>query len=451
MSTTALPLRLWQAAVPLIAACVGVLAGFSPALGLAAAFGLVYVVLVFNDLALGVALFLGVTFLESISALESLSVAKLAGGILAFSWLALVATGRLEKRQLVTAHPTLVATLVALGAWVTVSVLWAELPGTALGGAQRWVLNLVLVPIVFTAVRERRHVYWMFALFIVGCLVSAAFGLTTGLSDGEDRLGGSGINANELGDLLIVSAVFAAALGSSRDLAPPLRALAFGASGLSVLALLATVSRGALVGMAFVMLVAPLVIGRGRRLLALSLAVLATAGGAVYLVALAPSTALDRITQADTQGSGRTEIWKVGLRMVKANPVLGVGADNYRNSTVHYLLEPGAVYRSDYIVDDPHVAHNIYLQVQAELGIFGTLAYLGILGFCLKSCLTAAGRFRAAGDRPMELMSRALLLGLCGMLSSAFFSNSIYNKQLWLLLALAVAIRSLAQRPAAAT
>lgn len=449
----ALPLRLWQVGVPAFAALVGAVAGLSPALGLAAALGLVYVVLVVNDLALGIALFLGVTFLESISAFEALSLAKLAGAILSFSWLALVATRHTDGRPLRADHPALVVTLTLLGTWATVSVLWSEDSAAALGGAQRWVLNLILVPIVYTAIRQPRHVRWMFALFVTGCLVSAVFGLATGLSDDDSgRLGGSGVNANELGDLLIVSIVFAAALGSSRDLAPPVRALAFGASGLSLIALLATVSRGALVGMAVVLVISPFLIGPRRRLLALCLVVLAAGGGAFYLLAVAPASSLERITQADTQGSGRTEIWRVGLRMVKANPVLGVGADNYRNSTIHYLLEPGTFTRSDYIVDDPHVAHNIYLQVQAELGVFGLLAYLGIIGFVLQSCLVAARRFGAAGDHSMELMARALLLGLCGTFASAFFSNSVYSKQLWLLMALAVAMRTMsrAQPPAAA-
>ena len=435
---------LWQLAVLLCAAAVGVIAGLSPMLGLAAAFGLVYLVLVFQDLALGLALFLGLSFLESVSAFSELSLAKITGGILAVSWLAMVATNRANARQLAADHPVLVSALLVLGAWSAMSAVWAEFPDAALGGAQRWVLNLVLIPIVYTAVREPRHVRWMFVLFIVGALVSAALGLATGLeTDDEARLGGSGINANELGDLLIVSVVLAAALGACRDLAPPARALAFMAAGLSVLALLATVSRGAILGLVVALLVAPLLVGPRRRIVASALVVAVAAGGAFYLFGLAPDAARERITQADTQGSGRTEIWKVGLRMVEANPVLGVGADNYATSTVHYLLQPGTVRRSDYIIDDPHVAHNIFLQVQAELGAGALVLYLGVIGFALWCCLSGARRFRERGDRSMELLSRGLLIGLCGLLATGFFSNHVYNKQLWLLLGLAIAVRAL--------
>jgi hypothetical protein len=47
----------------------------------------------------------------------------------------------------------------------------------------------------------------------------------------------------------------------------------------------------------------------------------------------------------------------------------------------------------------------------------------------------------------MEILSRALLIGLCGLLASAFFSNHVYNKQLWLLMALGIALRTLALQP----
>jgi O-antigen ligase len=439
---------LWQLGVLLAAALVGVIAGLSPTLGLAAAFGLVYVVLVFQDLALGLALFLGLTFLESVTAFSALSLAKVTGGLLAFSWLALVASNRAHARQLAADHPALATALLALGAWSVMSAVWAEFPDAALGGAQRWILNLVLIPIVYTAVREPRHVRWMFVAFVVGALVSAALGLATGLEGDEStRLGGSGINANELGDLLIVAVVLAAALGCCRDLAPPARALAFVSAGLCVLALLMTVSRGALLGLIVALVLTPVLIGPGRRVLALGLIVTVAAAGAFYLLALAPASARERITQADTQGSGRTDIWKVGLRMVEAHPVLGVGADNYRTSTIHYLLQPGTVTRSDYIVDDPHVAHNIYLQVQAELGVGALAAYLGIIGFSLWCCVNAARRFRARHQRSMEVLSRALLIGLCGLLASAFFSNAVYNKQLWLLMALGMSLRTLALQP----
>ena len=55
--------------------------------------------------------------------------------------------------------------------------------------------------------------------------------------------------------------------------------------------------------------------------------------------------------------------------MVEAHPVSGVGAGNFRDVSGQYLLvEPGAITASDQIIDEPHFAHNVYLEVLAELG-----------------------------------------------------------------------------------
>ena len=54
-----------------------------------------------------------------------------------------------------------------------------------------------------------------------------------------------------------------------------------------------------------------------------------------------------------------------------------MSVDHYENfpvASIHYLLEPGALMRTDFIVDNPKVAHNTYLNVLAELGRTPVLA-----------------------------------------------------------------------------
>src|SRR3954464_10173004 len=87
-----LPLRLVQIGIPLLAALVGIVAGVSPLFGIAAALGVVYAALVIGDLALGLALFGVLSFLDNLTLGGGVSLAKLSGGVLFLSWLALVAT-----------------------------------------------------------------------------------------------------------------------------------------------------------------------------------------------------------------------------------------------------------------------------------------------------------------------------------------------------------------------
>jgi hypothetical protein len=64
----------------------------------------------------------------------------------------------------------------------------------------------------------------------------------------------------------------------------------------------------------------------------------------------------------------------------------------------------------------------------------------------LLAARAAVRRAAYHGLRETELLARGLMLALLAMLASAFFSSELFNKQLWLLLALAVALRSIAGR-----
>jgi O-antigen ligase len=172
--------------------------------------------------------------------------------------------------------------------------------------------------------------------------------------------------------------------------------------------------------------------------------VMVATGAFVYFGFYASSDAASRVTSFGS-GTGRTDIWTVGWRMVQAHPIEGVGVGNYQTSSIHYLLEPGAILRDEFIVDTPKVAHNTYLQVFAELGTVGLALFLSIIGFSLLSVLRAARIFERLGDPRMELISRALLVALCGVLAADFFISEEFSKQLWLLLGLGPALLGIAR------
>ena len=443
---------MWQLAVPAFAVIVGLIMGVSPQFGLAAALGVAFVALVLSDLTIGLALFILVAYVEGLADLGSLSLPKLAGGLLVLSWLASRLTDDEQRRELTRDHPALVALTIATAGWVTMSAVWAELPSVSLGAAMRWIPNLALLAIVYAAVRRPQHVRWIFVLFVVGAFLAATAGALFATPDAESgaRLEGyGGVNANGLGGLLAVAVIFAGGLAACREFSGLGRALALISGGVAVILLLLTASRGALLGLMAALLLAPLLIGRGRRFAALLLAVLAMGCAVTYLVAYAPPQTIDHLFSSDPSGSGRTDIWKVGWRMVEANAIVGVGADNFGNSTIHYLLEPGTIPRSEFIVDEQKVAHNVYLQVLAELGIVGLALFLGILALSLGAAAKAARAFARSGERSLELLTRALLLALTAILVSEFFGSGLYSKQTWVLLGMCVALRGLSRRPAA--
>jgi O-antigen ligase len=417
----------------------------------AAAAALGFALLVLRNLTIGVCFFVLVAFLDVVSQNQNLSVTKGAGAVLAASWLALVATYRGPRRGLTSQMPWLAAAVVAFLAWSGMSTSWAESPGAAASSTLRFGLDAMLIPIVYWAVRERAHVVWLYAIFVVGALLSVVWGLSQGAGDtgiaaadaAAGRLTGATVEANDLALLLVICTVFASALALVPRRAPVARALAVTAAAASMAAFFATFSRGGMVALAVVILAGCVYAGRSRpAFVALVIGVVLV--GAVFLQNTT-SGAVQRLTSANT--SGRADIWKVGLRMVRANPIVGIGSGNYTIAEQHYLfVSPGTIQKVGYILDTPEPAHNIYLQVLAEMGVVGLSLFLLIIVLSVRSAVQAVTLFNASGDRAMEILGRALVLSLVGVLVADFFAPDQYSKQLWLLFALGPALLSIAKR-----
>jgi len=453
-SLVRLPAFFVHAVVVLTCVVVAALATIDPPLAVAALFGLALVPIVLARPIVGLCALLLMSFLEYYAGLTgTLSVTKILGIVLLVAWIGFVATTSHAERRaegLLGREPILAAALILLAAWVVASALWAIVPAAAQTSAQRFVLNFMLFPIALVAVRARSHIVWLMVTFVVGAFAAAGLGLVEGsLTDpaSEDRLKGAGINPNQLGSYLVVAMVLCGAFAANRRWSPSARSLAIVAAGLAGIGIFLTLSRGALTGMCIALVLAPLAAGRGRRGAALALAATATIGAVLWFAAVAPADAVDRVTNpAASGGSGRTDLWRVGWRMVEDQPIRGVGAGNFPEASIRYLLRPGATERDEFIVDEKKVAHNIYLTVVSELGFVGLFLFLLVIALCLRSALRAAHLFERQGDRAMELTSRALFISIASLAAVGFFSSALYVKQFWLLLAVAPAVLAMAER-----
>jgi O-antigen ligase len=205
--------------------------------------------------------------------------------------------------------------------------------------------------------------------------------------------------------------------------------------------LVTTLSREGLLALAAALVAAVIFGGHWRRRAAtvLIIGVAATVG---YYFVVAPLAARQRVTMADT--SGRSSIWTVAWRIVKAHPVLGVGNDNFILVEGHYVNQPGAI-QATFIIGVPRVAHNTYLEALADLGIPGLLTMIAVLALALAAAVRATWTFERLGDRQMELAARAIVLGLVAVLVSNFFVSDQYARYLWLLLALCPVLLRLAR------
>jgi O-antigen ligase len=445
------------------AAFIGLLAGYDPTLAIAAALGIAFLLLATVDLASGLVAFTLITFLALAPGVGlAVTITKLAGLALALSWLARIAARERSEDLFWAAHPWMTWVIALFLLWVTLSAIWAEQPSDTLTAAYRYVLNAALFLVVFTAIQSRQQVRALIGGLVLGSVMaglygiavqpsaaSAAAGLTS--AGGLDRLAGTIGDPNQLASVLVVGFTLSIAFAASARRSSAIRLASAAAATVTLAGIFFTVSRGGMVALAAAM-VATVLVARGRRLPAAMLALLIAVTAIGYFSALAPGGAKDRIVRADG-GSGRTDIWKVGWRMVEAQPLTGVGAGNFPDSSIHYLLvEPGAIQQDKYVVDQPHVAHNIYLGFLAELGIVGLGLFLAIAAGSLRTAAMAAQRFARSGDRELELLTRGVIVAILAVFAADFFLSDQYSKQLWLLLALGPALlavsRKTEERPA---
>jgi O-antigen ligase len=429
---------------------VGVPAGLNPVVVIGVTAALVFVVLMMYDVTTGLMCFGLLAFFSDLPGVTGLSAAKAAGTLVALSWLATVAVRPQVRVSLSKAHPGIVYLALGFLAWVVLSITWAKSPSTALTELSRWGLNLLLLPIVFTAIRERRHMIWLVVVLVAGAALSSLYGMVfargDALAEGSTRLAGAGNDANYLASLLVSGIVLALVLASIRQFHPAARLIAVGISMLALVALIDTVSRGGMIGLGAALVVGIVFAGPRRRVLLGTIAVTIALGVVGYYGSVASQAARQRITTVEG-GSGRVDIWAVGWRMFKAHPITGVGAGNFANSTIDYLLLPGGpTSHNDFIVDEPKVAHNMYLEALADLGIPGLVMFLGILVSLLWCAVQAARLFNQLGDVPMELISRGIVAATVGILATDFFISDQFSKVLWIQLALGPCLLAIARR-----
>ena len=442
---TELPIRLLSAALLTSALLVGIVAGLNPPVAVALTLGLVFLIIAMVNITAGICLFALSTFLETVlpaDAQGTLSAPKLLGLVLVLSWFALVTSGERERRERLFSPPAFVLVLIAFVGWAAMSAAWAEDSGVAIDATTRFLPNAMLFLIVFAGVRTREQLLWVVGSIVVGAVLSAVYGMVVGAptdsmaaatpANEPERVALG--NANETAAALVTGGTLAAALAVALRGKPVLRLATTIAVPLCVFAVFLTLSRGGLLALGASLIAAIVVAGR-RRGAALAVALCAVLAAVVYFGAFASVEARDRVLAVDG-GTGRTDIWTVGWRMVEDHPLRGVGAGNFPTSSIHYLLEPGALLRDDFIVDTPKVAHNTYLSLLAELGVVGLALFLGVIGFSLWCAARAVRCAAQAGDRQLDILSRAMIVVIVGLLAADFFGSREYSKLLWLLLSL---------------
>lgn len=211
---------------------------------------------------------------------------------------------------------------------------------------------------------------------------------------------------------------------------------------LTAIAVVMSLSRGAWLGL---VLACALVAYFASRRAALYISVAAVVTLLVLILGsinLLPSFLTDRLFQAldyfrifDARGVypspdiwaivERMAHWQAGWEMFLDYPFTGVGPGNYPVVYPDYAILP-------YWSDPLGHAHNIYINIAAETGLFGLLAYLGMLGSWVIVGLRAGRRLAPTEGASAErgstpALTRAIAVGVVACVAAAGIHNLFDN------------------------
>lgn len=197
-----------------------------------------------------------------------------------------------------------------------------------------------------------------------------------------------------------------------------------------LIALIMTLSRGGIIGLVGMLFIGAL---KSKRKIMGILSVIALS---ILLVRVMPQQVWERFekTRIEERSVGdiasttrRFHLAKAAWEMFLDYPVFGVGVGNYYYKSTSYEHVRGGR------------AHNMYLEVLAELGIFGFMAFMGIIFSTLKSLK------RIIKSNPLvSNYARGLYIGILGFLFAALFLHAQQEKTFWFFIFMSAALERIA-------
>jgi O-antigen ligase len=350
--------------------------------------------------------------------------------------------------------------VLALAVWMALSVPGALWPGGAFSTFVDFAKTVLIFLVIVTAVRGVRDVERLTLVYFLGAVIFAA----VVLSRTQFQLSVEGrmerlyfYDSNDFATY----AVTALPLGfyfASSERRPLMRIAAWAGIGVLAVGFIWTGSRGgflALLAVIAYFLLRYTTVKRSWRWSAIAVIglVFTAAAGDKYWTRI--STVFKPTQDYNlTEEQGRIQIWRRGLGYMIDHPVLGVGAGNFPRAegTISPLVARRRGGGRSLKWGPPH---NSYVQVAAELGLPGFLlfgAFLVHVFRALRRLPTVPAPGWEGRRAPVESarLAQSLTAGLIGFCVGSFFLTLAYNDILYMLAAIAVALRQVSVNAARA-
>jgi O-antigen ligase len=408
----------------------------------------------------GLLAFIFVLFVRPQDELPFLEPLHLADLTAAFSLMSLIG-GRLGRGASITRTPRELTLILAFGAVMLATSPFSTWPGGSIAVFTDLFSKVIVVfALMVNTVTTRRRLDLLISIVVLGTsyiAVRTCFDYFRGVNlvEGERASGGVGGlfgNPNDLAMNMVAFLPLAivVALGRGRRL---LRLAALVGAPFIAMAIIASKSRGGMVGVVAMVLVLLYHMRRVRP----GIAALVVAG-TLATIPMLPQAFTDRMAsifnpEEDPTGSreARKQLLREAYQAFLDNPLFGVGAGQFQNYKPDQRTHAEA-WRE---------AHSAVLQVASELGVGGIVIFAMIVWSGFASARHASALLRRARRRrrrthgpplsraereSLQLYATGLIASLSGWLVAAMFASVAYYWTLYLVLGLAVALKDIAQR-----
>lgn len=303
----------------------------------------------------------------------------------------------------------------------TVSLVMAQNQGTYVMTRYFEFLKLVVIALFTTGQVDSRKrlklLLWVIALSLGFYGVkNGIFGILSGGSAINRGPGGMLEDNNDFALAMVMNMPLLLYLGYLEDKKWIQRACG-AATGLTIITVLLTHSRGGFLSM---MMVLGVFFMRSKKKFK-ALAILGILVAAFFF--LAPEHVVNRLVSINDTGDSsrhaRLTAWAIALRMIGAFPVWGVGLRNFQDHFFEFsegILPNTGGFR--------FVAHNSYLQIWAEGGTIAILLYMGLLISCFWTLAKLRKRaLQVPGGEWVFNYCRMFDASLAGFMVGSFFLN----------------------------
>lgn len=406
----------------------------------------------------GLYLYMLVTYLRPQDLFGFLVILRPNIALLALTVISLVIHRRLENRDRLTLLPNDKAFLAFLMAAMlsNVTSVWFSSSMETTGElAKVAVFYFTAVMLLDTQERLTRYLNWytysvgFVSLVQIWTYLTVGLNMTTGkggygiIIGGATILGGTGPikeateNVNGVGGYSSYFYANASELGLGLCIAYPisyylfratgnkwLKLLFLGLTGVFIYSIVVTGSRGAFVGFVATLIY---ILYKEKKLIVGLVVAAFLAAPATFLVSDQYVQRIKSIGEykQDVSVEIRFQVWRAALSMVADHPLFGVGTGNFATAY-------GSIYRAAGDLSSYTSPHNIFVQVFAELGLFGITIYLTFIAAIFYINRKTRQMLRAFDDaRSLVLYTHAIDVALVGYIVAGQFITATYYPHLF--------------------